>query len=67
MSKFFLAAVVASLALASPIAASAAHHHAPHRMHRMMVMVNGHMAPVFVMMNGHPEPVFIQNQDINGG
>jgi type IV secretory pathway VirB6-like protein len=60
---------VAALGLAfSPLTASAAKHHAAHHaMHRMMVMVNGHMAPVFVMMNGHMMPVFIENRDINGG
>jgi len=65
MVKLVLAAAVASLVLASPLSASAAHRHMGH-MHQMMMMVNGHMAPVFAMVNGKLVPILVGTESANG-
>jgi hypothetical protein len=60
-----LAAAVASIILASPFSASAAHRHMGH-MHQMMMMVHGHMAPVFAMVNGKLVPIMVETESANG-
>ena len=60
MLKFVVAAAVASLVLAAPVSASAAHHMTHHK-HQKMMMYKGHRVPVFVMVNGKMEPVMVDD------
>jgi hypothetical protein len=68
MSKAFISAAGALIALSlAPISASAAHlRHHHHHMHPMMVMINGRPEPLMVMVNGRMVPVMVDDDSANG-
>jgi len=57
------------LFLTIPFASASAHqirHVGQRHFHKMMVMVNGQMAPIMVMINGEMYPVMVLDESANG-